>query len=498
MIIIWDQIFALLPILIIGLTVILIILSIAYRRNLFKHAIFAMIGVILSLIASFNIIWKDRGSQIIMQLMCIDNFSVLYTILIMISCLTSGLSIYKWLLQQCSNNYHDEFYLLLLMSSMGGVLLTTANHLTILFLGIELITIPLFGLISYSFIQKYSIEVSFKYIILSGVSSSFLLFGIAFIYAATGHLSFNGIKEILMIRDYPGNLSLQFMSLIIIGLGMMIVGFGFKLSFVPFHLWVPDVYQKAPSAVSMYLATGIKVAVISALIRFVLILPDYYNKICYVFLSGSACCTMLLGSLMAVQQNNIKRILAYSSITSAGYLLVALIALNNNPSVVQEAIGIYLIGYLLSIIGAFGIINIISIACIEKDTDTLTIYRGLFWKEPMLSVIFTVIILSLAGIPMTVGFIGKFYLLLVGVDSKLWYLSICILISSIISIIYYLKIIINLYLSPVSSTSFDYKYISNWNITPDGIISIFFSIIILIFGIYPQPIIRLLYLIYSN
>lgn len=492
MIITIDQIIALLPILIIGITIVIVILSISYCRNHFKHALFTITGLILSGIFALSIIWNNRSVYCFDQLIYINSFSVFYTILILFVSIMSSILVYIWLSNYPSNR-RDEFYLLLLISSMGGILLTTANHLVILFLGMELISLPLLGLIGYTIFRKKSIESSIKYMILSGISSSFLLFGIALVYMETGFLSFNEIKEALSAHNC--NIStasfIQVMLLTIIGLTMIMVSFAFKLSVVPFHLWTPDIYKGSSTIVAMYLATGSKIAVVSVMIRFLLILPDQYYKIFYVFFLVAACCSMLFGSCMAMQQNNIKKILAYSSITNSGYLLIALSTRHINDTITQEAISIYLISYVFANIAIFGIINIISNCCLnKKNLDTLLMYRGLFWRNPILSVVFTITLLSLAGIPMTFGFIGKFYLLLIGISYKLWILIFLMVISSVISIIYYLKIVTNLYLSSISN-SVSYNNFDNWIYTPGGIIIIAISVFILIFGVYPQPIINL-------
>lgn len=495
----WNQIIMLLPILIIGSTVVIIMLSISYRRNQFRHALLSMIGLSTTVIVLLNMIWKNDGIQEANQLIYIDNSSVFYMILIIISSITSGLSAYSWLLRY-PNNHRDEFYLLLLISSMGGILLIISNHLILLFLGIELISLPLLGLISYAVFEKSAITASIKYIILSGTSSAFLLFGIALIYADTSCLSFFDIKEVLIAHKFDEQGSSKSVSLVMIGVIMMIVGFGFKLSSVPFHLWTPDVYQGAPSVVSMYLATSSKISIISILIRFLSILPEQYHNILCIFLSGSACCSMLFGSIIAIQQRHVKRILAYSSITSSGYLLVGLIASYTDYAISQEAIGIYLINYLFSNVGAFGVINLIFTVTDlnkEKETDIL-LYQGLFWREPILSVMFTIIILSLAGIPMTLGFIGKFYLLLVGINNQLWILSIFILISSIISVFFYLKMIANLYISfPTNYKKCDSNFSYNIFQNATGIVVIVMTINIIIFGLYPEPMIQLIRLVYE-
>lgn len=497
MLITWSEIISLLPLLIIGLTVVIIMLSVSYCRSQLRHVILTILGLSIVVIVLFSIVWRYQSIQNINQLIYIDNTSLLHMTLLIISSYASSLSAYTWLLRY-PNNYRDEFYLLLLISSMGGILLTIANHLVILFLGIELISLPLLGLINFSFLKKSAIATSIKYLILSGISSAFLLFGIALVYAKTGCLSFFDIKATLLSCHTDDQDSFQFILLMMTGLLMMMIGFGFKLSSVPFHSWAPDVYQIAPSVVSMYLATGSKIAVISVLMRFLLVLPEQYYKFLYVFLSISACCSMLFGSIVAIQQNNIKRILAYSSITSSGYLLVVLIVSNIDYVMSQEAMGIYLINYLFSNIGAFGIISLISksynSSIYEKiNNPLLSLYRGLFWRAPVLSVAFTIVILSLAGIPMTLGFIGKFYLLLIGINNHLWVLSSFILFSSIISIFYYLKMIINLYLSPIKYVCFNHNdafEISLYN--PTGVMVLVISFGIIIFGLYPQPIIGLI------
>ncbi|URJ32426.1 NADH-quinone oxidoreductase subunit NuoN [Blochmannia endosymbiont of Camponotus sp.] len=494
MLITWTQIILLLPVLIIGMTIVMIMLSIAYRRNLFLHTSLTIFGFSLAIV-SIGLVWNQRARDIL-QLMCVDNFSILYIILVLVSGLSSSVLAYKWLLIYPSKN-RDEFYLLLLISSIGGILLATTNHLVILFLGMELISLPLFGLIGYSFFKKFSLEASIKYIILSGVSSSFILFGIALIYAATGFLSFTSISQLLRLHIIASNQSILIST---IGLGMMMVGFGFKLSLVPFHLWTPDVYQGAPSSISLYLTTSSKIATISVLIRLFMVFPNQYNRVFCIFLSGIACCSVLFGNLMAIKQDNIKRVLAYSSIAHTGYVLIGVIAVLQANPIALETIGIYLVSYVLTSIGVFGIISIMSVFYANEDTDvdSLFLYRGLFWHRPMLSVLFTITILSLAGIPMTLGFIGKFYLFVLGIDSKLWWLTIFIAMSSVISIFYYLRIIINLYLNPINRLNINFDSLSNWSVTPDGIIVIIVSFSILFLGLYPKPLIYFMHLIYPT
>lgn len=484
MIITIKEVMALLPILILGITVITILLSIAYNRNNFFHAVLTIVGLCSAMI-SLVIIWNYQDTYNFCELIYIDNFVIFYTMLILISSTLSVFLAYKWLLRYL-NNRIDEFYLLLLVSSIGGILLTMTNHLVILFLSLELLSLPLFGLIGYSLFNKYSLEASIKYIVLSGVSSSFFLLGIALVYIDTGCLLFTDINQSLLMSRSVW----LYQPVLVVGLCIMMISFGFKLSCVPFHLWTPDVYQGASYPVSMYLATSNKIAIISILIRFFLIFPNQYNEIFHIFFSGIACFSILFGNIMAVQQSSIKRVLAYSSIVHTGYLLIGLIVLKKNP-IVFESIGIYLISYLIANIAIFSIIGIISNEneINNEDADGLYLYQGLFWKQPILSVIFTIVLLSLAGMPMTVGFIGKFYLFTLGISDQLWCLTICMIIGSVIGMFYYLKIMISLYLRPKGNVRLYSTAVAHWMFTSEGVIVLIFTFFVLFLGLYPQPMI---------
>ena len=253
-------------------------------------------------------------------LMRVDGYAMLYTGLVLLASLATCTFAYPWL--EGYNDNKEEFYLLVLIAALGGILLANANHLAALFLGIELISLPLFGLIGYAFRQKRSLEASIKYTILSAAASSFLLFGIALLYAQSGNLSFMALGKSLgdgMLHE----------PLLLAGLGMMIVGLGFKLSLVPFHLWTPDVYQGAPAPVSTFLATASKIAIFGVFMRLFLYAPVGDSEAVRVVLGIIAFVSIIFGNLMALSQTNIKRLLGYSSISHLGYLMVALIALQS-------------------------------------------------------------------------------------------------------------------------------------------------------------------------
>ena len=404
-----HQLIALLPLLIVGLTVVVVMLSIAWRRNHFVNATLTVVGLNLALLSLYFV--GQVGAMDVTPLLRVDGYSMFYTALVMLASLATCTFAYPWLAGYPDNK--DEFYLLVLIAALGGIVLASANHLASLFIGIELLSLPLFGLIGYAFRQKRSLEAALKYTILSAAASSFLLFGIALIYADSGNLSFVALGQSLtdsMIHE----------PLLLVGLGMMIIGLGFKLSLVPFHLWTPDVYQGAPAPVSTFLATASKIAIFGVIMRLFMYAPVTDSEAVRTVLAMIAFVSILFGNLMAISQSNIKRLLGYSSIAHLGYLLVALIAVKDHQLSLETS-GVYLAGYLFSSLGAFGVVSLMSSPYRGPDADSLYSYRGLFWHRPILSAVMTVMMLSLAGIPMTLGFIGKFYVIASGVSAPwLW------------------------------------------------------------------------------
>ncbi|EIR47775.1 proton-translocating NADH-quinone oxidoreductase, chain N family protein [Yersinia pestis PY-54] len=468
-----------LPLLIVGLTVVVVMLSIAWRRDHFINATLTVIGLNLALLSLYFV--GQVGPMDVTPLMRVDGYSMFYTGLVIIASLATSTFAYPWLVGYPDNR--EEFYLLVLIAALGGILLASANHLASLFLGIELLTLPLFGLIGYAYRQKRSLEASIKYMLLSAAASSFLLFGMALLYAESGSLSFVGLGQSL--SD-----SMVHQPLILAGLGMMIVGLGFKLSLVPFQLWTPDVYQGAPAPVSTFLATASKIAIFAVVMRLFMYAPAADSEAVRLVLSIIAVASILFGNLMAISQTNIKRLLGYSSIAHLGYLLIALVAVQTHELALPlETIGVYLAGYLFSSLGAFGVVSLMSSPYKGPDAESLFSYRGLFWHKPILSAVMTVMMLSLAGIPMTLGFIGKFFVVAMGVSANLWWLTGAVVLGSAIGLYYYLRVTVSLFLSPPQSLVRDTP--SNWALTAGGVVVLISAILVLVLGIYPQPLITL-------
>ncbi|MGL5102540.1 MAG: NADH-quinone oxidoreductase subunit NuoN [Plesiomonas sp.] len=466
-----------LPLIITGLTALIVMMVIAWKREHFYVATVSVIGLNLAL---FSVLFGAQvPAQQVTQLLQVDGFSLFFSALILVATLASCTFAYLWLQGYPDNK--EEFYLLLLIAACGGLVLTGARHLTSLFIGIELISLPLFGLVGYSYREKRSLEASIKYMVLSAAASAFILFGMALLYAETGSLVFVDIGSSLQHHTLHEPLLLA-------GFGMMLVGFAFKLSLAPFHLWTPDIYEGAPAPVATFIATAGKVAIFAVFLRFLLSTPAANHPVLQQVLSILAVLSILFGNLSALMQNNIKRMLGYSSIAHFGYVLVAVVAARN-LAVPEESVAVYLVAYVLTALGAFGVVSLISSPYRGRDADLLYSYRGLFWHRPVLAAVLTVMMLALAGIPLTLGFIGKFYVLAVGVESHNWWLTGAIVLGSAIGLYYYLRVMVALYLAPQMVRTRDTA--DNWAVSAGGIVLLLSALLVLVLGIYPQPLLTL-------
>jgi NADH-quinone oxidoreductase subunit N len=307
----------------------------------------------------------------------------------------------------------------------------------------------LFALIAYPRFTERPLEAGIKYLILAGFSSGLLLFGMALIYAQLGTMQFVKIGTMLAAPD--GGLELYGLA----GLALIVTGVGFKLALVPFHMWTPDVYEGAPAPITAFIATVSKGAMLALLLRYFLMAGAHQSQPITFALSLVAVVTILVGNLLALLQDNIKRILAYSSIAQLGYLLVGFLAFDQ---LAIEAVAYFLTAYFVTMLGAFGVVTVLSDGfndgssgefpgAAERDSDRLADYAGLFWHRPWLAGVFTAMLLSLAGIPLTMGFIGKFYIVTAGVEASLWIPVIALVVGSIIGLFYYMRIIAVMYAS---------------------------------------------------
>ncbi len=327
----------------------------------------------------------------------------------------------------------DEFYGLILFAALGMTLVAGAIHWLVFFLGLEILSVSLYVLIAIRKDEAVSNEAGIKYFVMGAVASAFLTFGIAVIYGVTGTLS---IPRSLATGAPAGSISLIFL-----GLSLILVGIGFKISMVPFHFWTPDVYQGAPAPVTAFLSTGSKVALFAALLRF-----SYYSgnevwSFLVPILWILAALTMIAGNVTALGQLQVKRLLAYSSVAQMGYLLMALLAVKQSG---VSAIMFYLTVYALMDLGAFGTLATLSPE--KKDLDALEDYHGLAYMHPWRASILVVCLISLAGLPPTAGFIGKFALFWAVLEVSFPILAVIGVLTVIISVYYYFKVLVALFM----------------------------------------------------
>ena len=474
-----QYIIALLPLLITGATAIAVMLTIAWRRHYGLTFVVTSAGLTLALLSIVPAL--QVGSLNVTPMLRLDAFAYFYSALVLVATLACVTLAHAYLGEADSEGFpgnREELFLLMALAAAGGLVLVSTQHLAGLFIGLELLSVPVYGLVAYAFFNKRSLEAGIKYMVLSGAGSAFMLFGMALLYAESGSLDFTGIGT---------SLAAQGSSILVqAGIGMMLVGLGFKLSLAPFHLWTPDVYEGAPAPVAAFLATASKVAVLAVLLRLYQLSPATSGGWLNDALSLIAIASILMGNLLALNQSNLKRLLGYSSIAHFGYLLVAFIA---SKGLAVEAIGVYLVTYLLTTLGAFGVVSLMSSPYKGRDADALYEYRGLFWRRPYLTAVLTVMMLSLAGIPLTAGFVGKFYVIASGVESQLWWLLGALIIGSAVGLFYYLRVVVTLYLVEPGIRRHDAP--SNWGQRAGGIMLLAIAVLAFFLGVYPQPLLEL-------
>ena len=452
----------LLPLSILLGTTLVAMLGIAVRRS---HAVTAAItfaGMAAALISTCLL--SDRPPVHLTMLLIDDAYSRLFTGLVIVLAASVVLLAYGYL--EKHRERREEFYLLTLMATIGCAVLAASDHFVSFFLGIEILSVSLYAMIAYLRDESKSLEAGLKYLILAAASSTFLLFGMALIYADRGTLSFGGSGAIGPVA-----------------LILLLVGVGFKLALAPFHFWTPDVYEGAPAPVTAFVATASKAAVFAALLRIVQASGGPGSREAVTALVIVAMASMLAGNLLALFQDNVKRILAYSSIAHLGYVLTALVAGGSQSG---TAVVVYLIAYSVTTLGAFAVVTALSGA--QGDAATLDQYRGLFWRRPAISVAFTAMLLSLAGIPATLGFTAKFFVLSAGAAVDAWALVIVLIVSSVVGLFYYLRVVLAVFATDAQTVSLTSR------ISPAAGIVVGAATVALIgFGIYPAPLLSLIH-----
>jgi NADH-quinone oxidoreductase subunit N len=390
------------------------------------------IGLVGAAIASI-VLWNHNTSSF--GVVVADNFGLFVTfVLIIVGLLSLAIS------EPTIDREHlprGEYYALMLFAIAGMMLMATASDLLVIFLALEVLSLAVYVLTGIRRDSALGTEAAFKYFLLGAFSSAFFLYGIAFTYGLTGSTRLDRVGSLIASQAMaPTPMQL-------LAVGLLLVGFAFKVSAVPFHMWTPDAYEGAPPAVTGFMSTGVKAAAFAAFVRVFLSafepLRGDWGVVLWVIAAG----TMIVGAVVGVAQSNVKRMLAYSSIAHGGYLLVALLAAND---VGKGAVLFYLLTYAVTNIGAFGVIAVIDSA--ERPNDRLRDYAGLGTDHPVLAGLMTIFLLSLGGFPPMAGFIAKWYVFSAAVKAGYNWLAIIGVLTSVVSVFFYLRIVVMMYMTP--------------------------------------------------
>ena len=367
-----------------------------------------------------------------------------------------------------------DYYALILFSLVGMIMMASANDLLVIFIALEILSIAVYVLTGIRRDDPRATEAAFKYFLLGAFSSAFFLYGIAFTYGVSGSTRLDRVGAFLAAQSMSDN------PLILVALGLLLVGFAFKISAVPFHMWTPDAYEGAPAIVTGFMSTGVKAAAFAAFARVFLSAFEPFSGEWAPTIWWIAAATMVLGTVVGVAQSNLKRMLAYSSIAHGGYLLVGLVAANQ---VGKAAILFYLLAYAVTNLAAFGVIALLGTK--DSANDELRDYAGLWHSRPALAGLMTVCLLSLGGLPPTAGFIAKWYIFSAAVSAGYYGLAVIGVLTSVISVFFYLRVVVMMYMSDRPSAALSPQ------ISTIGMAALVASIVVIFaLGVLPTPVLN--------
>ncbi|MCL5289870.1 MAG: NADH-quinone oxidoreductase subunit N [Bacillota bacterium] len=431
----------------------------ASRRGLGS---FAALGLLLVLgIAVIN--WSNQG-VLLNGMYLVDGYANFFKVMFILSAILVILGSFRYIDQHVG--HHFEYYSTVVFATLGMVVMASAGDFITLYLGMELMTISFIILVAFRFMDTKSLEAGMKYLLLAAMSSAVTLYGLSLVYGATGTIIIGEVAEAVA---RGGN-----SPLLVIGLTMLVAGLGFKVAAVPFHMWSPDVYEGAPTPVTSFLAVGSKAASFAILLRLFLGgLGDLHGQWA-MLVAVLAALSMLVGNLVAIPQTNIKRMLAYSSIAQAGYILVGLVAATEAG---VKGVMFYAFLYIFATVGAF---TVVAAVYNKIKSDEIADYAGLVQRAPLAATVMLICLLSMAGIPPLAGFVGKFYLFQTVVQGYMWlvYLG---LIMSMVSVYYYLRVVLVMFRDdPKDPSPIEFGSAANMTL-------IIAMVITLVLGIYPGP-----------
>ncbi len=443
------QWFALSPLLVLlGGAVLLLVVSALLRGRQVPgtSALVTVTTAAAAMVLAF-FLWEDVQDEgprsLVGGALGLDGFAVFVTIAICAAVILASLLADDYLRRERLDSIEGvEFHALLLLCAVGGVVMAGANDLIVLFLGLETLSLGLYVLAASHLRRFDSQESAIKYFVLGGFSSAFLLYGIALVYGATGSTNMARIADIL-----AGTVLLD-STVLYAGMALILVGLAFKVAAVPFHSWTPDVYQGAPTPVTGFMASAAKAAGFAALLRVFYLTFETYSVDWRPVVFVLAVLTLVVGSVLAVVQTNAKRMLAYSSISHAGFILVAVQAGSARGT---AAALFYLLAYTFMVLGTFGILTVVG--RVGDDEFGLDSLRGLSRRKPLLAFVFAVLLFAQAGVPFTSGFVAKFYVIAAAVDAESYALAIVAMLAAVVAAFLYLRIIVSMYLTDDTGTA---------------------------------------------
>ncbi|HRK01718.1 MAG TPA: NADH-quinone oxidoreductase subunit N [Oligoflexia bacterium] len=475
-----QQLSVLMPYLVVMTGGLITLLLGVFRKAVNMTVPVAAFSVLTMVLAAYSLflVWGEPTVSLFNDMMVVDNFSNLFNLIFIVA---TGLVIVG------SNQYlvregieHFEYYSLMLFSCLGMMFMASAKDLIVLFIALEIMSIAVYVLVGFKRADTRSNEAALKYFILGGLASAILLYGVALLYGATGSMNIQALAAAVQ-AGAASNL------LFVLGAALVTGGLLFKVATVPFHMWMPDVYQGAPTTVTAFMTTGLKAAAFAAFVRFFMNLgygadlsSTLYSGL-YKVLWVSAIATMLIGNIIALTQKNIKRMLAYSSIAHTGYLIVAILC-GGRSEYGYSSVLVYMAGYVVMNIGAFAVVAMLS----EKNDRHTNIedYAGLGFKKPLTGLAMTIFMFSMAGVPPTVGFAGKYLIFLSAVQAGEVLLAVLSVLCSAISAYYYLRVIVFMYMKdPVPGRAM------NHTLAPAFVIGIS-AVITMQLGLFPSVLIE--------
>ncbi|GED67528.1 NADH-quinone oxidoreductase subunit N [Brevibacillus reuszeri] len=443
----YDWSYLLPEFIILGFATLLSLLDLFAGKRLGKQVIgwLSLVGVVLAAVFVFvNVNTLDKPYSYMADMIRIDDYGNAFKLLFLAGT-SFALLISLSYLKKGDVQHSGEYYYLLLTGLLGAMVMASSADLITLFVGLELLSLSSYVLVGLRKKSLQSNESAFKYVVSGGIATAITLFGMSYIYGLTGTTH---IYEISMRLAEAGMAGYQF--LVYVAFAFLVVGLAFKISAAPFHMWTPDVYQGAPTPITAFLAVVSKAAGFSLLFRVVMIsffnVTDGVGRFFFqegsLYLGLMAAASMIIGNTMALRQTNVKRMMAYSGIAQAGYLLVPFVP---PTTLFFSEVIFYLFAYLLVSFGAFAVIMVVAQ---EQQTEDLKGFAGLYHRSPIMAVAMSIFLLSLAGIPVTAGFFGKFYLFMGALAQENYWLSAIMIVTSVISYYYYFGIIRQMYMRP--------------------------------------------------